>query len=569
MSSFKYLLLLLGILFQINLSISEENMPYLKESVNDEVYLYTLTSFYSEYINFPEGDEYPQTYQIEDGAECKMIIGSIIINEFGTIYPKNRTLYYYKNGTISEEFIPDLEIIKKDVYLISYGRSVVNCKNGAGEYNITFYVVDYSRTYAEKTLDDEVKAIIANEATQYKQFEKIIGYVSSICEYNSTYQSYIQLVIMGKGDSWATSSAIKYMADSAKIEAHMRYSLNDPNSQSELNVIAYIDNKFYISTILFDEELGKNSYSIKEISLGYSYYQSKEDENKIVIYQYDGYDENITIPEKIDEKTVVGLDKKCFANGVRYSGLEIKSITIPNTVTSIGDNVFSELNDIEKIEIPKSVKTIGNNVFVSSRALKEIIVDKDNENYISENGILFDKKKEILIAYPCNKEGSVYNVKENVTKISDYSFYQNLNLLNISIPSSVKQIGKGAFGDAELLEEITFNGEPPLLGNDSFLYLEIKLKYPKKYSEKWKTLIKEREDELGFFDIELEEFENDDDNDDGESNTLLIVLIIIGVIIILCAVIFIFLLKRRKNTSTSIDTIGGEGLMSDRNEIAL
>ena len=569
MSFFKYLMLAFEILFQISCSNIKKNDLDIE---NIEIDLYALTSFFEEYITIPE--EYYQFYQIDNESKCEKISGSVIINEFGTIYPYNETRYYYEDGTNTTEFIPDLEIIKKEVVLFYPGRSKVKCKKHEKEYNITLSVIDYSRIYAEKELEAYVEANITKETDQYKQYEMMTKYASNF-KYNSLYQSHIYLVIVGEGDSWATSYSIKCMAEYAKIKGHLRFSKNDPNSQGDVNFIAFINNKYYISNILFNQESGKNKYSIEESYLGYSYIQPKKDVKEIIIYQYDGYDENIIIPDKIDGKEVVGLDKGCFENGVKYSGTEIKSIKIPTTITIIGDDVFSGLNDLEKIEIPKTVKTIGKN-FVENKSLKEIIVDKDNSNYNSEDGVLFDKKKEILMTYPCNKEGIEYQVKEKVTNISEYSFYKNLNLLKITIPKSIKYIGEAAFGESNL-KEITFKGDPPFFGIDAFLDLELKLKYPKG-NKKWES-IKDREEELGFWDIELEEIPDEDegndnpeeipDEDEDNDNTLAYVLISAGIIIIICAIVFIFLIRRRKKTSVSIDTIGGEGLINDRNEIAL
>ena len=576
MSSIKLLFLMLGIFFQINCS-----------SENDEVTFYTLTSYYDGLFTVP--DEYPQFYQVDIiDAKCETIKGNAVVNEFNTIYPKNRTYYYYIDGTISEEFNEDLEIIKKEIYSIIPGHSIINCKTTDKEINITVHVVDYARYFSEKELKDYVeKNILEVENDKIKQFGMMTQYISQY-KYNSTYTSYIQLPITKGGDSWAASSAIKFMAECAGIDAHFRVCSNDPESdeRNDINVIAIIDNKFYVSSIKYGES-GRNSYSIIEIPNGYSFYQTKEDKKKIIIYQYDGNDENIVIPEKIDGKTVVGLDKKCFGNGAKYSYIEIKSIKFPSTITTIGDEVFSDLQYIEKLEIPKTITKLGTNLFEGSQSLKEIIVDKDNKNFSSEDGILYDKKKEILMYYPSNKENNEFQVKNNIIKIDSYSFYGNEKLLKVNISKTVNYIGKKAFADSKI-KEINFKGLPPKIENDSLYFLSVTIKYPAKNKDQWSSFKnktkgddKDEIEDYGAWGLKWEEVEEDneedkDDKDDKEdkddkddSHTLAIVLGVVGIVVIICAIIFLIFIRKRGTSSTSIDNIGGEGLINDRNEIAL
>lgn len=579
MPSIKFLFLMLGIFFQINCS-----------SENDEVTFYTLTSYYDGLFSVP--NEYPRFYQVEDSdAKCKTIEGYAIVNEFNTIYPKNKTHYYYADGSISEEYIEDLEIIKRDIYIITPGNSTINCKAGDNEFNITVHVVDYARYFSEKELKDYVEQnILKTEKDKLKQFGMMTQYISQY-KYNSTYTSYIQLPITREGNSWAASSAIKFMAECAGIDAHYRVCSNDPESdeKNDINVIAIIDNKFYVSSIKYGES-GRNSYSIIEIPNGYSFYQTKEDKKKIIIYQYDGNDENIVIPEKIDGKTVVGLDKKCFGNGAKYSYVEIKSIKIPSTITSIGDEVFSDLQYIEKLEIPKTITKLGTNLFEGCLSLKEIKVDKDNKYYSSKDGILYNKNKEILMYYPNNKDTEEFKVRNKTQKIDSYSFYGNTKLLKVNISKTVNHIGKKAFAESNI-EEILFKGLPPKIENDSFYFLSVTIKYPAKNEDQWSSFINKTKDgnkdeiedygawELNWEKVEgIEEDEEDDEeeeeddkdkDDGGDSHTLVIVLVVVGIVVIICAIIFLIFIRKRGTSSTSIDSIGGEGLISDRNEIAL
>ena len=153
-----------------------------------------------------------------------------------------------------------------------------------------------------------------------------------------------------------------------------------------------------------------------------------------------------TLAEKLkDENKKVNLD----LSGVE--GLE-----------TIGVAAFNCCSSLTSINIPASVKTIGDGAFVSGSSLN-ISVNENNTTYSSEDGMLLNKEKTILIAYPSAK-GTVTNVPASVTSIGDYAFSNCSSLKSISLPSSVTSIGKRAFVDCSNLATVTMEAtEPPTL----------------------------------------------------------------------------------------------------------
>ena len=85
------------------------------------------------------------------------------------------------------------------------------------------------------------------------------------------------------------------------------------------------------------------------------------------------YSGDITIPSSIKvndlEYTVKYIEESAFAN---CSGLT--SITIPNSVTSIGNSAFSFCSGLTSITIPNSVTSIGNEAFSGCRSLTSITI---------------------------------------------------------------------------------------------------------------------------------------------------------------------------------------------------
>ena len=98
--------------------------------------------------------------------------------------------------------------------------------------------------------------------------------------------------------------------------------------------------------------------------------------------------------------------------------LSLTSITIPNSVTSIGDYVFSNCSGLTSLTIPGSVKSIGSQAFYGCKGLTSI------------------------------------TIPEGVTSIGDYAFYYCSGLTSVTIPNSMTSIGDHAFENCYRLKEI-------------------------------------------------------------------------------------------------------------------
>jgi hypothetical protein len=81
-------------------------------------------------------------------------------------------------------------------------------------------------------------------------------------------------------------------------------------------------------------------------------------------------------------------------------------------------------------------------------------VEENNQNYCSEDGVLFNKDKTKIIRYPEGKHGSQYVIPNSVTSIGDYAFWMCSSLTSIEIPSSVTSIEDAAFRECSKLTSI-------------------------------------------------------------------------------------------------------------------
>ena len=181
---------------------------------------------------------------------------------------------------------------------------------------------------------------------------------------------------------------------------------------------------------------------------GNIYYEEKED-GTIEITDCTSSATSINIPSTIDGKSVTSIGNNAF-----YSCKNLVNITIPDSITSIGNNAFEYCASLKSVLIPGSVKSIGNAAFNRCESLMNIEVIKNNSNYFSQDGVLFDKNKTKLIQYPIGNKRIAYDIPNGVKSFGDCAFDSCSTLKNITIPDSVTSIGWGVFSGSTSLTNI-------------------------------------------------------------------------------------------------------------------
>ena len=167
---------------------------------------------------------------------------------------------------------------------------------------------------------------------------------------------------------------------------------------------------------------------------------------------------NITI-----SNSVTNIESDAFA-----TCSSLTNITIPNSVMSIEEFAIIDCDNLESITISNSVTNIGDGLCYRCSNLKNIYVDKNNQYYSSENGILFNKDKSKLIKYPDGKINKQCIIPDNVTDIGEYAFAACSSLTSITIPNSVTSISDSAFYYCSSLTSITIPNSVTSIGGSAF-----------------------------------------------------------------------------------------------------
>lgn len=172
-----------------------------------------------------------------------------------------------------------------------------------------------------------------------------------------------------------------------------------------------------------------------------------------------------------------------YAFAERNSSKSSVSVTLPSTVTSIGQQAFAHNLDLQSLKLPAALEYIGDDVFAGSTELTSITMPaSDQSRFYAKDSCLIDRRTQTL-RYGCKT--SV--IPEGVKAIGDGAFREQSTITQITIPDSVASIGDMAFYGCQSLETVTLGRSVESIGDDAFggctqLATVTSLPYTKPYS---------------------------------------------------------------------------------------
>lgn len=132
------------------------------------------------------------------------------------------------------------------------------------------------------------------------------------------------------------------------------------------------------------------------------------------------------------------------------------------SVTSIDRYAFRDNTALTKVTFPRTVQNMDfdkesgfiRNPFIGCTALESIEVEEGNPALCAIDGVLFNKEKTRLHAYPIAATRTSYTVPESVTWIENTAFAHNQHLVKIVLPDEVTILGSSVFSGCKNLEEV-------------------------------------------------------------------------------------------------------------------
>ena len=238
------------------------------------------------------------------------------------------------------------------------------------------------------------------------------------------------------------------------------WDISKDDGTSKVTATLYSDGRFVISgTGEMKDYSGSNNSPYYNYKESIKTVEIQNEVTSIGNYAFENC-KSLTSIEISSNVTIIGDDAFAYCTN-------LTSIEIPSSVTSIGSSAFLDCTNLTSIEIPSSVTSVGYYVFSECTSLNSINVDKSNQKYSSEDGILFDKDKKELIRYPTGKKEKEYNIPSSVTRIEWAAFSGCTSLTSIEIQSSVTsiKIEGGAFAYCTSLTNIEIPSGVTSIGN--------------------------------------------------------------------------------------------------------
>ncbi len=424
-------------------ALSEITLPETGVEINSDAFY--DTAYYNDPANWEDGVLYIGCHLVaaNDDARSAYIVkdGTLTIAESA-----------FSLINISGIIIPDsVEFIGESAFYNSY--VIIYCNSGSYAES---YAIENDISYAPiPDLGDPESLYIYEKYENGVEITEVNKFISGDVVIPSTLGGYPVLSIgyyafnnCDEITSVTVPEGVTYIGQEAFYAC---------NSLTDVTLPASLE---YISTNTFEGCISLENITVAEENTEYKSVDGilfTKSDDTLMKYPADKTATEYTIPDGI---RVIG------DHAFEYCEALI-SVTIPDSVEKIGEYAFGSCEALTSVTIPDSVKEIGNYAFSWCYDLEEITLPEksikigsdafydtayynDSDNW--EDGSLYIGSHLIRINYDIN---STFAVKDGTITIADCAFEGNDELTAITLPDSLKRIGKQAFSDCHYLTSIT------------------------------------------------------------------------------------------------------------------
>ena len=431
--------------------------------VNDVVTKYNVVEFECQHIFDTETVEATCTeagYEVRTCQYCNIKTVNNKVDALGHDFSKA----YNVDGDYHWYDCPRCdEILNKGYHIADDNGCCTTCGIPLSSTPGVIYDIPADGTYAE-VMTYTGTATKVRIAAEYEGLPVKNIYSEAFKDNKSITSVVIPDSVVGLGD-WAfygctsltsvtIGNSVTSIGDSAFYKCTSLTSVTIPNSVTSIGsyAFAYCDSLTSVTIPDSVTSIGYSAFHNCNSNLYSEYecgtYVGDEDNPYAVLI---GLTYNNLSTYKINEAT------KHIAYGVFNDCKRLTSITIPDSVTSIGSRAFAGCDSLTSVTIGNSVTSIGDYAFAGCDSLTSVTIP----NSVTSIG---DRA-----FYNCTSLTSV-TIPNSVTSIGSYAFSSCSGITSVTIGNSVTSIGERAFYSCTSLTSVTIPDSVTSIGDNAFIY---------------------------------------------------------------------------------------------------